>query len=284
MTMPKFKVKIDYEDMERQKSRTVTVTAKSEKQAQNIVDRNERRNYPIRAFVVRKPKLVESNLKNFLDDLLKEDNPAPPPENTQEVAPVEPPKDVSLDQVVDRYLIRYEKESIPTVDDYEDELYGESSSELDTSVVLKDALNEAEEDELDLGGDEEADPAPEEDLGGEEDAGLDLGGDEPAPEAGDESTSDVEAAPAVTATPQINLQDFARSVARLVNNYEELLNPRDTILNRVEAYIQSNYDDRTAEELMELLDTNYSLRNQDEEEENQEEYPTPYSVGALSSG
>lgn len=227
---------------------------------------------------------MKSNLKNFLDDLLKEDNPAPPPENTQEVAPVEPPKDVSLDQVVDRYLIRYEKESIPTVDDYEEELYGESSSELDTSIVLKDALNEAEEDELDLGGgEEEAEPAPEEDLGGGDDAGLDLGGEEPAPEGGDEAGG-AEAEPTVTATPQINLQDFARSVARLVNNYEELLNPRDTILNRVEAYIQSNYDDRTAEELMELLDTNYSLRNQDEEEENQEEYPTPYSVGALSSG
>lgn len=282
MIMPKFKVKIDYEDMNRPKSRIVTVTAKSEKQAQNIVDRNERRNYPIRAFIVRKPKLVESNLKNFLDDLLKEDNPTPPPENTQEVAPVEAPKDVSLDQLVDRYLIRYEKESIPTVDDYEDELYGENV-DLNTSAVLKDALNEAEEDELDLGGgEEEADPLPEEDFGTEEGAGLDLGDDESAPE--DDTDSDTaEAEPTVTATPQINLQDFARSVARLVNNYEQLLNPREAILNRVEAYIQSNYDKRTAEELMEILDTNYSLRTQNEEEENQEQFPTPYSAGALST-
>lgn len=227
------------------------------------------------------PEVVsKSNLDNFLDGLLKEDNPAPPPVNTQEVAPVEAPQDVSLDQVVDRYLVRYEKESIPTADSYEDELYGEEVEHY--SKVVEEALNEADDDELNLD-----DPAAdEEDAGAEGDAGLDLGDDtgdaaDTGPDAGGDGET-TPAEPTVTATPQINLQDFARSVARLVNNYDELLKPRETILNRTKAYIASNYDERTAEELMGILDTNYSLRpSQEEEQEN--EFPTSYSVGALST-
>jgi len=228
---------------------------------------------------------MKSNLDNLLESLLKEDQPAPPPENSQDFAPVEAPVDVSLDQLVDRFLIRYEKESIPTQDDYQDEMYGES---LDTKAVLDEALNEAEEDELDLGGgeEEEADLGGEDaDLGAGDEDPLDLGGGEEDPGAGPGEPGD-EAAPgepSVVATPQINLQDFARAVARMVNNYEALLKPRETILNRVEAYVTSNYDDRTAQELMDILDTNYSLRTTEDEEETQDEYPTSYAAGALSS-
>lgn len=227
--------------------------------------------------------MAKSNLDNFLGALLKEDNPQPPPQNTQEFAPVEAPKDVSLDQVIDRYLIRYEKESIPTVDDYESELYGEG---LNTKAVLDEALTEAPEDELDLGVDEEEeDLAPEDDAAPADDAGLDLGDGEEDLDAGPGETGDDAAPgePAVVATPQINLQDFARSVARMVNNYEALLKPQETILNRVEAYITSNYDERTAREFMEMLDTNYSLRTAEESDANQEEFPTPYADGALST-
>lgn len=223
-----------------------------------------------------------SRLDMLLESLMNEDQPAPVPQNTQDFAPVETPKDVSLDQIIDRYLIRYEKESIPTMDDYEDELYGE---DLDYSKVVAGALNEAEDDELDLGDDDD-----DEDLGGEEDFGadddgLDLGGGEEDAGAGPGETGDesVPGEPAVVATPQINLQDFARSVARMVNNYEALLKPRETILNRIEAYITSNYDDRTAQELMDILDTNYSLRTSETAEETQEEYPTSYAAGALST-
>ena len=63
-----------------------------------------------------------------------------------------------------------------------------------------------------------------------------------------------------------------------------MLNPKETILNRIKAYIESNYDDRTAEELMDILDTNYGLRTAEEKTENQEDNPTAYSAGALASG
>jgi hypothetical protein len=231
--------------------------------------------------------MKKSKLDMLMESLLKEDQPVPPPTNTQEFAPVEAPKDVSLDQVIDRYLIRYEKESIPTVDDYESELYDEA---VDHSQVLEYVFKEAPEDEElpDEGGDDELDLGGDE--GGEDlEAGgddLDLGLGEEDPDAGPGATGgEGEGGPAVVATPQINLNDFARSVARMVNNYETLLNPRETIINRVEAYITSNYDERTARELMDILDTNYSLRTSEEQSEQEDNavVQTPHAMGALST-
>jgi len=88
----------------------------------------------------------------------------------------------------------------------------------------------------------------------------------------------------IMATPQINLQDFARSIARLVNNFEQLLSPKDIILNRVEEYIKINYDEKTSKELMSILDSNYSLRVSEQTEENDAQWPTSYAAGALSTG
>lgn len=279
--MPKFKVEIVYEDDKFPRRKVFTVAAPSAQKAEKKIYDLQKGNVSSRSYYIRDVQLVESRLNTFLNDLLKEDNPTPPPKNTQEFAPPEAPQDISLDQVIDRYLIRYEKESIPTVDAYEDELYGEQY-ELNTNAVIEEALNEADEDELDLGGDDEEDAA---DAGGEaadtgdagDTGGLDLGG-------GDDTGGGETPEAPVVSTPQINLQDFARSVARLINNYEVLLNPKETILNRVEAYLTSNYDDRTAEELMDILDTNYGLRTAEENRENQENNPTAYSAGALASG
>ena len=205
----------------------------------------------------------------LLESLLDEDNPPPQPQNMADSAPPETTKDVSLDAVLDRYIIRYEKESIPTSETYEDELYGEPTYE----SIIREALVEAPEDELP----EEEEPAPDE--GGD----LNLGEEEPAasPDAAVPGGEGGEpGAPPVMSTPQINLQDFARSVARLVNNYDALLNPRNIIMHRIQKYVESNYDVRTAKEFMEILETNYSLAPDDK---NEQEWPTPYAAGALSS-
>jgi hypothetical protein len=232
-------------------------------------------------------------LGRFIDGLLKEDTIPETPKNPQEFAPVQTPQDVSLDQIVDRYLIRYEKESIPTVDNYEKDLVEEASY----SSVLEYVMNEAEGDEdppadaedasggeLDLGGGEDAGAAAggntEASGGGElPDAGLDLGdaaGD--ADGGGDEGSEDNKA---VMSTPQINLNNFARSIARLVNNYEVLVNPKNTILSRAKAYVASNYDERTAQELMDVLDKNYSLRTTNQQEKQELDVKTPMTAGAL---
>lgn len=219
------------------------------------------------------------NLDKLLEYVLTEEDPIPEPQTADDVAPTEP-IEASLDQVVDRYLIRYEQESIPTAETYEHDLIGAEEEyakigELGEAAIY---LLEQEPEEEEEPAEEEEAPA-EEPAAGEEDMGLDLGepGEEPAEPA-------AEGEP-VAATPQINLNDFARSVARLVNNFEVLLNPQNVILNRVEAYITSNYDERTARELMDILDQNYSLRPVEEKPGDREEpvYPEPFTAGALSS-
>jgi hypothetical protein len=216
-------------------------------------------------------KTKRNKLGVLLESLLDEDNPAPLPQNMADTAPPESTKDVSLDAVLDRYIIRYEKESIPTSETYEDELYGEPTHE----SIIREALYEAPEDEEPVP--EEEEPPPEE--GGD----LNLGEEDPAaaPAADPAQPGAAPAGPPpVMTTPQINLQDFARSLARLVNNYDALLNPRNIILHRIQKYVESNYDVRTAKELMEMLETNYSLAPDDK---NEQEWPTPYAAGALSS-
>jgi hypothetical protein len=212
-------------------------------------------------------KRQQSKLDLFLEFLLKED--VPPPESSQDFDTPQPEKNISLDQTVDRYLIRYEQESIPINDMYES-LFRKKSFMLEQ---LEDDLGDEEEvvdddDAGDLGGDLG-------DLGGVDDG---LGGD-----AGGED----EAAKPVLSTPKINLNDFARSVARLVNNFQALLDPKSTILNRVEAYITNNYDAKTANELMQTLETNYSLKPTDVDNtthQGDSQFPQPYAVGATSSG
>ena len=100
----------------------------------------------------------KKHLDTLLEEILSEDNPADVPMHAQDVAPLKKSKEVSLDQVVDRYIIRYEKESIPTAETYENELYGEGKIP-HYSSILEEVLLEAPGDE-----DEAAEPAEEPEL------------------------------------------------------------------------------------------------------------------------
>ena len=218
----------------------------------------------------------KKNLDRLLEGLLKEDTPPVVPQSSQEFAPVESEvlKNTSLDQTVDRYLVRYEREAVPMSNVYE------TVSPLSTFL-----LTEQEEDDLDLdlGGDEEEAPAG-------DDMDMDLGGgDDPmaAPEGGGEAPAGGEvAAPATMATPKMNVNDFARAVARLIGNFEALLDPKSTIINRAEAYVASNYDKRTAEELVQILEVNYSLTPTDNSNTAtpDNEFPDTYMPGASGGG
>lgn len=154
-----------------------------------------------------------------------------------------PYKPVSLDQIVDRYFIRYEKESIPTAED--EDMKTTMMNEFVVSSNVKKLTNFLFEQDA---------PPP---------AGLppvDGGGGGPPKPA------------PVLATPTINLNDFARSVARLVNNFEALLDPKTVLLNRAEAYIASNYDEKTARFFKEIMENNYGLKPQTTE------YPETHSI------
>jgi hypothetical protein len=198
-----------------------------------------------------KNKKSKYNLKR----LLNEADPVKRPVSMTDFVPQEK-KDFSLDQAIDKYFIQYERESIPTSGMYEI-----NNLENLTKFLF--------EQELDFDLSLEDTPAPDAPA---EDPGMDLGGAESAttpPEQG--------AAPPVIMTPKINLQDFARNVARLVNNVNSLIDIKSIILNRAEKYIRNNYDDMTAKEMVDMLDRNYNLKavNQANASAEQGKYPQP---------
>lgn len=165
-------------------------------------------------------------------------------------------QNLSLDMKVDSYLMKYEKESLPTQQNYQvpgtnlgaprgligapSQNSGGIAMEHGFKGVFK-ALLEADDDPL-AGGDE---------LGGMDDSMGDDG-------TGEEPTQQVPQAPAVE-NPRFNARNFAQSVARLVLNYEGLLDPKTTILNRAKAYVEKNYDAGVAKQMMDILATQFQL-------------------------
>jgi hypothetical protein len=109
---------------------------------------------------------------------------------------------------------------------------------------IKDILWEQDEQSLDTDPAALTDPAS--GLGG------DLGGTDPAPTATDIQIP----------KPQINLSVFANKVARLIDNFESLVNPKVILLNRVYTYIRQYYDENTAKELLIILESNYNISNE----------------------
>lgn len=235
-------------------------------------------------------------------DFLSEQAPEDPPQQMSDFqAP--PQKPVSLDQVVDRYIVRYERESIPLEGQPGpgpapgSQPAGGAPNTLEEDVELSALLSfllleqappappEEEEPPADPAGDPSA-PGGADDLGG---GGLELGGGGGDLGAGDDPGADAGGAPPPNAppvvnTPKINLNDFSRSVARMVNNFDALLNPKTIILNRVEAYLKSNYDERTAKHFMQIMERNYGLNvTSVEYPEDNNEFPTPYAGSAVMS-
>jgi len=241
---------------------------------------------------------IIENLYRFLN----EDVPPTQPTSTQDFAPVtQVMKNVSLDQAVDRYLVRYEKESLPAANGMPQPPNAPVAAVIPQPPVSAPAVYESLDHLLEQLDDlDEEEPAEDEEAPAEDDGGLggatdDLGGGDdlgagaaPAPDAsgGGGAAPAAPAAPVVN-TPRINLAAFTQAVARLANNYNNLLDPKTIILNRAEAYIRNNYDERTAIEMMQTLDTNYGLKPVDMSNPttgSTPEYPQPYTVGALGSG
>lgn len=201
-------------------------------------------------------KHTKANLEALLENLLKETQPVERPTSmTDDAAVVEPP--FSLDQAIDRYFVQYERESIPTSEVFE---HAAVTTLVNFLFEQEDELEDPEDEgeDLDLGADDAGGGL---DLGGGDDLGDDLGGEEDP--AADEGGDDVEQP--VINTPKINLQDFTRSVARLINNVHSLIDLNTIVLNRAQKYIQSNYNEKTAREMMEILSTTYDLKPVDAE-------------------
>lgn len=202
----------------------------------------------------------KTTLKDVLDLLMEEGAPINPA-NPQPI-PMEL-QNLSLDMKVDSYFMKYEKESLPTQQNYQvpgtdlgvpgglipgssQPGSGVSPSAPVGGLPMQEgfkktfwALLEAEGDDPMLGGD-------------------DLGGADPMGEPDGSETPPAPTEPQVE-NPRLNVRNFAQSVARLVLNYEGLLDPKSTILNRARAYVEKNYDGAVAKQMMDILSSQFQL-------------------------
>jgi len=160
----------------------------------------------------------------------------------------------SLDQIVDRYLLQYEKEAVPLNVEPKDKLPQRqpvAERRLHRSHFYRFIL---EQDAPDSGG-----ASPTSDTGGGDTGGDTGGGDTGGGDTGGGDTPEPGDETPVAPVPKINIRHFAQGVARLVNNYQTLLDPKSIILTRAMYYISKNYSPRLAKEMMAILERDFDL-------------------------
>jgi len=178
----------------------------------------------------------------------------------------------SLDDQVDSILLRFESDCIVDVaSPGEDQTAEARLSLLPLILELKD--EEKDDDEKD-----------------DDDAGSqkpELGDpDEEEKEDVKNKTGDVEDAQpdgeADPLRPKIDLGKFAGKVARLVVNYEALLDLPIAIVNRARNYLEQNYGLSVAKEFMEMMEQDYDVVVDRKGHKEPREHPL--AVGAAASG
>lgn len=169
-------------------------------------------------------------------------------------------REASVDEKIDKYLLQYEKESVPLNNKEAPER--NSLAEKRERRKSKDLYSFLFEQEAAA-----ADPAAAPDAGA--DPAADAGGDDAG--GGDDVKPGAEAE--VAPVPKINVRKFAEGVARLANNYETLIDPKTIIINRAMYYISKNYSPRLAKEFMSILQRDFDLTPKSISQR-ETEYPT----------
>lgn len=203
---------------------------------------------------------MAKNQKVSLQWLLEDELPAvtsnnvnalPTPDGTTQVP------DVSLDQLVDRYLIQYEEAASPQ------------------PSLLESFLYEADEEPP---ADDSAAPPP-------DDAGADpaaMGADDGAMDTGDGSTPSGDGPK--TPTPQMNMGMFANGVARLIKNFSALVNPELVVLQRAYMYVAKNYSETAAQEFALDLEKRFGLSVKTMQQKEQQKAQAPFAYDAIPGG
>jgi len=190
-------------------------------------------------------------LKDFAHLLMEEGAPINPSDPQPIPAELQ---GLSLDMKVDSYFMKYEKESLPTQQNYQ--VPGTDLGVPGGLIPPAGGANPGINPTAPVGG-----VAMQEgfkkvfltllEAEGDDPMGDPAGGSEEAP-------VEVPQEPTVE-NPRFNVKNFAQSVARLVLNYEGLLDPKSTILNRARAYVEKNYDAGVAKQLMDILSSQFQL-------------------------
>ena len=212
-----------------------------------------------------------AKFKSLFEDYQDELKPVTPAETDA----VQYTTNISLDQLVDRYLRQYEKEGVggnSTTSDTHPMQERKASWRDDFFKILKEAPGDDPNAAPPGGGDAGMDAGL--DMGGLGDMGMDDMGDESAPE---EKPSGPEVLP-----PNLDVERFAELVFGLMSNYENLLDPKTTIMNRAEAFVAKNYSPRHAEKLKTFIQTKFGEGFKDRARE-MPDAPAVGSMGDTSS-
>ena len=134
----------------------------------------------------------------------------------------------SVDAEIDALLVQYEKESIESGKEQEDQSMMESLRNLSLEFLL-----EAEGDEVDPS----AEPPPETAPGSK---------DQKTPAEKDE-------------LPPLDIEQFTSRVARLVSNASTLLPVEEVVVSRAMKYLRENYDESYVDQMHDILNNQYDF-------------------------
>lgn len=84
-------------------------------------------------------------------------------------------------------------------------------------------------------------------------------------------------------SPDIDIESFTNDVARLIMNYDSLVDMEALIINRAHSYILDKYDQETADYFEELMNARHSMTRETSAEQEEPEHEI-YAVGALAQG
>lgn len=219
----------------------------------------------------KRQRLNEFKLLREQDEESKGPPYVPPQErilSTPEASDSMTEKDASVDQKIDAYLMQYEKEAVPLDGADEDKLAPEARQKAAEQPV---PLSERRKEKALYRWLFEQDDAAA-DAGGDTGGGEDTGGGGETPEPGAEAP--------VAPVPKINIRKFAEGIARLVNNYQTLVDPKTIILNRAMYYVAKNYSPRLAKELMSILERDFDLTPKTKAQVQAEYPPAPRQANA----
>ena len=164
----------------------------------------------------------------------------------------------SIDDQVDALILRYESASIR-----KEASLNESLKNLNMRFLFEQE-EEPPADDSAGGGEEESDDEEEQDPA----KSADMTVSEPA---GDQKT------------PDLDIDKFSTRVVRLVNNYNNLLNIEESIINRAKNFLDENYGEVFVDEFLNSLSQKHGLETQ-EFDDIPEVSDDNFAVGAFAGG
>jgi hypothetical protein len=177
----------------------------------------------------------------------------------------------SVDNQIDAFLIKFEENS--QLDPGWDKEMEDVLSESLLNLSLKFLMEQPGGDVVDLGDDEEEEEEEDPVAEDPEDKGADVpdpvGSESLGPEEGKEPPK-----------LPINVDEFAKRVARLAMNSEILLDVQTVVINRALRYLAKEYDEEHARKMLSVLEDEFDFDLEDDKDSKE----APYAVGAWAGG